>query len=219
LHKNVTGIILSGGKSSRMGQNKSLMKIGGTTIIERVVDLMLSLFPEVILITNEPGDYNFLGLPTYEDVFRHRGPLAGIHSGLKHSKTNINFIISCDLPLMTMEMINYLIEYKTDKLITVAKADGFIQQLAGKYSKECLSPSEKILKEVVNNENRDEVQKKRKCNVLSLIDLVGADIISAESLPFYNEDLYFNMNRTEDYNSLLNKLRLKDINVKLDMKR
>ena len=45
MYKDVTGIILSGGKSSRMGQNKSLMKIGGTTIIEGVVDLMLSLFP------------------------------------------------------------------------------------------------------------------------------------------------------------------------------
>jgi len=111
---------------------------------------------------------------------------------------------------MTKEMINYLIEYKTNKLITVAKADGFIQQLAGKYSEKCLSPSEKILKEVVNNENRDAVQKKRKCNVLSLIDIVGAEIISAESLPFYNEDLYFNMNKTEDYELLLRKLKMKN---------
>jgi hypothetical protein len=67
--------------------------------------------------------------------------------------------------------------------------------LAGKYSKECLSPSEKILKEVVNNENRDTVQKKRKCNVLSLIDLVGAEIIPAESLPLNNEDLFINVSR------------------------
>ncbi|MEE9572847.1 MAG: hypothetical protein V3W20_07365 [Candidatus Neomarinimicrobiota bacterium] len=90
-------------------------------------------------------------------------------------------------------MISYLIDYKTNKLITVAKADGFIQQLADKYSKEYLSPSEKIFKEVVNNKNRDAVQKKRKCIVLSLIDLAGAEIISAESLSFYDEDLYFNM--------------------------
>jgi len=219
MYKDITSIILSGGKSSRMGRNKSFLKIGDKTIIERVRDFLQGIFQDVILITNDPEEYKFLGLPMFEDVYRHKGHLAGIHSGLKHSKTNLNFIISCDLPFMTKEMINYLIEYKTDKLITIAKADGFIQQLAGKYSKECLSPSEKILKELIENENRDEVQKKRKCNVLSLIDLVGAEIISAESLPFYNEDLYFNMNRTEDYNSLLNKLRLKDINVKLDMKR
>ena len=211
MYDDITAIILSGGKSTRMGTNKSFLKIGDKTIIERLRDLLQSIFKDVILITNEPDDYQFLGLPIYEDVYRHRGPLAGIHSGLKHSKTNINFIISCDLPFMTKEMINYLIEYKTDKLITVAKADGFIQQLAGKYSKECLSPAEKILKEQIENENRDVVQKKRKCNVLSLIDIVGAEIISAESLPFYSEDLYFNMNRTEDYNLLLNKLRLKEI--------
>ena len=210
MYDDITAVILSGGKSLRMGANKSFLKIGDKTIIERLRDLLQSMFNDVILITNEPDDYKFLGLPIYEDIFRHRGPLAGIHSGLKHSKTNLNFIISCDLPLMTVEMINYLIDYKTDKLITVAKADGFIQQLAGKYSKECLSPAEKILNEVVNNENRDVVQKKRKCNVLSLMDLVGAEIISVESLPFYNEDLYFNMNHTEDYNLLLNKLSLKE---------
>jgi len=74
--------------------------------------------------------------------------------------------------------------------------------LAGKYSKERISPAEIILKEQIENENRDAVQKKRRCNLLSLIDIVGAEIISAETLPFYNEDLYFNMNRTEDYNLL-----------------
>jgi len=206
MYDDITAIILAGGKSTRMGTNKSFLKIGDKTIIERLIDLLQSMFKDVILITNEPDDYKFLGLPIYEDIFRHRGPLAGIHSGLKNSKTNLNFIISCDLPFMTREMINYLIKYKTDKLITVAKADGFIQQLAGKYSRKCLSTSEKILKEATMNENRDNVQKKRKCNVLSLIDLVGAEIISAESLPFYNKDLYFNMNRTEDYNLLLEKI-------------
>ena len=210
MYDDITAIILSGGKSSRMGINKSFLKISDKTIIERLRNLLQNIFKDVILITNEPVEYTFLGLPIYEDIFRHRGPLAGIHSGLKHSKTNLNFIISCDLPFMTKEMINYLIEYKTNKLITVAKADGFIQQLAGKYSKECLSPSEEILNEGVNNENRDGVQKNRKCNVLSLIDTVGAEIIPAESLPFYNENLYFNMNRTEDYSLLLNKLRLKE---------
>ena len=150
MYDDITAVILSGGNSSRMGTNKSLLKIGEKTIIERLRDLLQSMFKDVILITNDPDDYKFLGLPIYEDIFQHRGPLAGIHSGLNHSKTDLNFIISCDLPFMTMEMINYLIEYKTNKLVTVAKADGFIQQLAGKYSKECLSPSEEILKELIN---------------------------------------------------------------------
>jgi len=75
MYRDVTGIILSGGKSSRMGGNKSLLKIGDTTIIERVRDLMKSLFSDVILITNDPADYKFLNIPIFEDIFKHKGPL------------------------------------------------------------------------------------------------------------------------------------------------
>ena len=136
MYKDITGIILSGGKSTRMGSNKSFLKVGHKTIIERVRDLLQVIFKDVILITNDPDEYKFLNLPMFEDVYKYKGPLAGIHSGLLHSSTEINFIISCDIPLITQEMIKYLVDYKTEKIITIAKADGFIQQLAGKYSKE-----------------------------------------------------------------------------------
>jgi len=86
MYDDITAIILSGGKSTRMGTNKSLLKIDDKTIIERLRDLLQNIFEDVILITNDPDDYQFLGLPIYEDVFRHRGPLAGIHSGLKNSQ-------------------------------------------------------------------------------------------------------------------------------------
>ncbi len=205
MHNPVTAIILSGGKSSRMGRNKALLKIGNKTIIERVRDQMQHLFNEVLLITNTPDEYKFLNLPIYEDIYKHKGPLAGIHSGLLHSSTDTNFIISCDLPLITKEMIEYLVEFKTNKLITVARADGYIQQLAGKYSKDCLKTAEEILQEQLNIENRNTEQKKRGCNVLRLINRIGAEIISAESLPFYNDDLYFNVNKTADYDLLVKK--------------
>jgi molybdopterin-guanine dinucleotide biosynthesis protein A len=212
MYKDITGIILSGGKSSRMGRNKSLLKVGDTTVIERVRDLLKSIFQDVILITNDPEEYKFLGLTMFEDVYKHRGPLAGIHSGLVHSSTDVNYIISCDIPFMTQEMIKYLVDYKTDKKVTIAKAVGFIQQLAGKYSKACVSEAEEMLKEQIKAERRDDIQRKRRCNVLKLVDRVGAEIIDAEKLPFYNEDLYFNMNKTEDYELLLNKLQAKTKN-------
>ncbi len=210
MHNLVTAIILSGGKSSRMGRNKALLKIGNKTIIERVRDQMEHLFNEVLLITNTPDEYKFLNLPIYEDIYKHKGPLAGIHSGLLNSSTDTNFIISCDLPLITKEMIEYLVEFKTNKLITVAQADGYIQQLAGKYSKDCLKTAEEILEEQLNIENRNTEQKKRGCNVLRLINRIGAEIISAESLPFYNDDLYFNVNKTADYDLLIKKFSSAD---------
>jgi molybdopterin-guanine dinucleotide biosynthesis protein A len=206
MYNDVTGIILSGGKSSRMGGNKSLLKIGEMTIIERVRDLMQSLFKEVILITNDPADYKFLNIPIFEDLFKHKGPLAGIHSGLSHSSTTENFIISCDLPFITTEMIKYIVDIKTEKLITVARANGYIQQLAGKYSKGCAREAEKILNEQLSKEIETSEQKNKNINVLKLIERIGAEIISAESLKFYKEEIFFNMNEVEDYNLLLKRL-------------
>ena len=71
MYDDITAIILSGGKSTRMGTNKSFLKIGDKTVIERMRDLLQSIFKDVILITNEPDDYKFFGLPIYVDIFRH----------------------------------------------------------------------------------------------------------------------------------------------------
>lgn len=208
MYKDVTGIILSGGKSSRMGVNKSLLKVGEITIVERMSDLMQSLFREVILITNDPADYKFLNIPIFEDLFKQKGPLAGIHSGLTHSSTEENFIISCDLPFITEKMIKYIVDFKTEKLITIARANGYVQQLAGKYSKECVYEAEKILIEQLSEEIETSTQKNKNISVLKLIEIVGAEIITAESLTFYNEGIFFNMNDVEDYNLLLKRLNV-----------
>ena len=210
MYDDITGIILSGGKSTRMGENKSLMKIGTKTIIEHVKDLMQSLFSKVILITNDPDEYNFLNLEMHKDIYFRMGPLAGIHSGLTHSSTDKNFIISCDIPLMSSEMIRYLVDYNTNKLVTIAEADGFIQQLCGVYHKSCLPYAENILSINKNDEERGEVQKKRGCKVLGLIDIAGAEIIEAELLSFYKKDMFFNMNRRSDYECILSKITVEN---------
>ncbi len=205
--KKITAIILSGGKSSRMGENKSLMKLGNNTVIERVVKLMQTLFSEVILITNTPEEYKFIEIPMYRDIYTHRGPIAGIHSGLLNSKTKNNFIISCDIPLITSEIINYIVDFETQSPITVCQADGFIQQLAGKYSKSILPEIENILK-LQDEEKYYPNKKKRKYSVLSLLNIVDAEIIKANDLHFYKEGTFLNMNRQEDYNKILDKINL-----------
>ena len=206
MYSDITGIILSGGKSSRMGVNKSLLVINGKTIIERVRDLMQNIFSEVILITNDPEEYEFLGLEIYEDVYKGYGPLAGIHSGLLNSTTRKNFIISCDVPLMTEQMIRYLIEFKTDKFITVAKADGFIQQLVGIYNRDILVTVKETLVSQLSDDERNNDQLKRGCKVLSLLNTIGAEIINTQCLSFYTPDTYFNMNKQNDFNFVKEKL-------------
>ncbi|PJA99818.1 MAG: molybdenum cofactor guanylyltransferase [Ignavibacteriales bacterium CG_4_9_14_3_um_filter_30_11] len=203
MYSYVTGIILAGGKSKRMGENKSFLKLGDKSVIEKITDLMKNIFKNVLLITNTTDEYKFLSIPIYEDIYKYKGPLAGIHSGLTHSITQNNFIISCDIPLMTEKMIKYIVDYKTDKLITVCKADGFIQQLAGRYSKNVLPCAEEIILED-SKEVRGDKQEQRKCNVLNLLDKVGAEIIDAEDLDIYKGNIFFNMNKPEDYKKIIN---------------
>ncbi|MBU0561599.1 MAG: molybdenum cofactor guanylyltransferase [Bacteroidetes bacterium] len=202
MHKDVTGIILAGGRSSRMGQNKSFLKLGDKLVIERMVDIVSSLFKDLIIITNTLSDYEFLGLPIYEDIFRYRGPIAGIHSGLKHSRTDKNFVVSCDIPLMSREMINCIVEYPTEKPVTICCAAGYIQPLAGVYSKSMLDAVDKYLT-TFEIENSDSGESKNKiCRMHHFLDQIEIELINPQNLPFYKDELFFNMNRPDDYEKI-----------------
>lgn len=195
MYNDITGVILSGGKNSRIGVNKSLLKIRGKTAIEITADLMKSIFQQNILSTNSPSEYKFLNLPIVEDVYKNLGPLSGIHSALLKSSTEKNFVISCDVPLMSKEMIEYLINYKTEKQILITRAAGYLQPLVGVYNKSILPSIEKILMQ-----DSHSTIGKRKCNSIhSLLESVQTEIIDPTSLPFYSDELFFNMNDKDDY--------------------
>lgn len=208
MYQDITGVILSGGKSSRMGTNKSNLILNGKSIIERTTDLMSGIFEKVVLITNEPDLYTHLNLNIYEDIYKGFGPLGGIHSGLINSTTDQNFIISCDAPLINFETIKFITDYPTDKLLKIPEADGFVQQLCGIYSKKVLTEIETILNESEDQETRDNLQKKRKCKVHRLIDSVDSCIINMETeYPEYSSNLFFNMNHIEDYEFVKNLIK------------
>ncbi len=197
MYSEISGIILSGGKSSRMGLNKSLLKIGDETIIGRITNLIKPLFKEIMIISNSPKDYKFLNVPLYQDIYKWKGPLAGIHSGLVHSSTEINFIISCDVPLMTKEMIEYIVDFKSNKPIKFCEAGGYRQPLAGIYNKSIIQKIEQV---IGNDEAGDK-------SLYFFVNKTDAEIINPEGLTFYNDDIFFNVNRNEDYEELVKKFK------------
>lgn len=198
MYKNITGIILSGGKSSRMGSDKALLKIDNETVIERITNLMNSIFSVVFIVTNTPEDYKFLNVPLYEDIYKNKGPLSGIHSGLVHSSTDKNFFISCDLPLISEELIRHIIEFNSEKFIRYCFADGRHHYLAGVYCKEIIPEIEGILK----SSSKQVDKKDQKFSVKSLLKSFEAEIINVEQLHFYNKNLFFNLNTPEDFENL-----------------
>ena len=72
--ENVTGVVLAGGRSSRFGENKALAKLDGKTLIECIVSGLASLFPRLLIVTNQPEEFRFLGIETAEDAVKGLGP-------------------------------------------------------------------------------------------------------------------------------------------------
>jgi len=192
----IIAFILSGGKSSRIGTNKALLQIEGKPLIQRLVELLDPIFSEVVISSNEPDLYNFTGKKIVQDIYSARGPLAGIHSILKFTNIKMNFIISCDLPLISTQLINYIVNYETMKDIILPVADGRIQQTCGLYSKNILNEVEKLL--IESNQKNS----KLKGSIYELMDRVPTEIVEVDKFDFYSPDLFLNINTPEDYNYL-----------------
>jgi molybdopterin-guanine dinucleotide biosynthesis protein A len=191
--KDITGVILSGGKSTRMGTNKSLLKFGGKILIQRLVELLDSIFSEVIISTNDPEVYEFTRRKIIRDLIPDKGPLSGIHSALQRSSNQKNFILSCDMPFVTKELINYLCDYNTGKQIVLPKAEGRIQQLCGVYSKSIFTEVENLLADSQKTGGNF------KGSIYELIERVETEIVEVDKLEFYNPNIFFNVNSPEDY--------------------
>ena len=83
----VTRVILAGGKSTRMGQNKALMTLGGTRLVDRVITVMREVFHDLLMVTNTPDLYADLDIPMVRDVWPDKGSLGGIYSAIYHVTT------------------------------------------------------------------------------------------------------------------------------------
>ena len=202
-YSDITGIILSGGSSSRMGTDKGLLKFGSKSLIERSASLMSRIFKNILISTNDSESYSFLSLPMVEDQYKGYGPVSGIHAALVESSTDKNFILSCDMPLISEEMIRYIVEHNSEKPISVPSASGRSQYLCGVYHKSLIDIIEKMIRDSSESEKNNG---KSSVSVKQLIENAGADIIDAESLPFFNENIFFNMNTSQDFDFIKQKI-------------
>lgn len=137
--KNITAIILAGGNSSRMGEDKGLMLLEGKPMIEHVIGAVSSFANKIIIVSNNE-EYQQFNYPVYEDLVKGKGPLAGIYTGLYYSQTEENIILSCDVPYVTIELISFLIEKAGNHQITIPSFQGKSHQLIGVFSKSCEAP-------------------------------------------------------------------------------
>lgn len=140
-----SGVILAGGESRRMGSDKSLLPLDGERFIERTYQLMASLFDEVLIVTNSPDLYADIPCRKVPDIYRGRGALAGIHSGLHYAGHNRIFVVAIDMPYLQPRLIRHLCTGAVDTDVLIPRSPHGLEPLHACYHKNCLPAIEALL--------------------------------------------------------------------------
>jgi len=143
----VTGVLLAGGRASRMGgRDKAFAAVGGEPIAVRTVRLFRELFPQVVVATNRPERFATLGVATVADVFPGCGPLAGIHAALRVARHPHVFVAACDMPGLDPDVIRFLVARIGDADAVVPCWDDDIEPLHAVYATRLVPVAEECLR-------------------------------------------------------------------------
>lgn len=134
--ENFTGIILAGGKSQRMGTDKGLLLLNGKPFITHIYEAMKPIFGDNIVVVSSNADYDIFGYNRIEDLISDKGPVGGLYTALKQSKTKFNLVLSVDVPLVTTELLQWLVDNHDDSyLVTQVQADEKVNPLVAVYDR------------------------------------------------------------------------------------
>jgi molybdopterin-guanine dinucleotide biosynthesis protein A len=140
----MTGIILCGGRSSRMGQDKSAMPFGDETMLERVARILGGICDEVMVV-GKADQRAPAGAVVVHDPIEDQGPLAGIAAGLAVSTTDLNLVVACDMPLINPVVLQRMVTMIDDHDACVAVADGHASALCGVYRSRIAQDAQALL--------------------------------------------------------------------------
>ena len=187
----VTGVILAGGASSRMGSNKALLPCQGGRFIDIIHRQMKQLFPEVILVTNTPEQYQFLPCRSVTDIYPGSGPLGGIHAALCRTTTRYIFVAACDMPFLDPAVVQMMADTGEGSDVVIADCGSGFEPLHAFYAGSCLPHMEVAL-----------LSGRR--NIVSFFGNVRLKTVSREAVatidPLFRS--FRNINTPDDYFSL-----------------
>ena len=186
----ITGIVLAGGKSSRMGSDKSKMILNSKTLIEYSIEALKPLC-ETVVISSNNNIYDYTGCEVWPDELQDGSPLIGIYSCLRRSSTEYNIFLSCDMPLINTLLLEYLLSNSNDFDITVPiHGNNLIEPLCSIYKKSCID----VLKGFIDKGN----YRLNEC-----IRSTSHRLVKIDQTTDFSEKLFTNINTPDDFHKLL----------------
>lgn len=187
----ISCIILAGGKSLRLGQDKVLEKVGNKSLLEQVISRIDSITKNIIIVTAEertfPQIASYLKLKVVPDSFPGKGSLGGIYTGLVTSDSFYNLVVACDMPFLNQSLLRYMIEVSNGFDFVIPRVNNLFEPLHAVYSKNCVDPIEFIIKQG------------RKV-IIELFNFVKVRYVEAEEIDRFDPKhlSFFNINTKED---------------------
>lgn len=188
-----TALILAGGESRRMGQDKACMLLGEQTLLQRVAAIVQPLFSEVIVSTRERrADCD---LPQVLDAPMHSGPLAGLAAGLECIKTPWMFAVACDMPFITPRLIENMAARRDNFDAVVPVFQGYPQLLAAFYATR------------IEHELRDVLQGGGKRSLRELLARLRVCYVDEADIPEADHAGFFDLDTPEEMKSAMEKVK------------
>lgn len=192
-----SAVILAGGKSSRMEFDKQFLRINERRLMDNLINKLKEEFNEIMIVTNKPEHYIGFSHKVVSDEIKQKGPLSGIHIGLKESISKYTYFIACDMPCVNINYIRYMKEQIENEVSAcVTKVGEWIEPFNSFYSRDIIKDIEKHLLE------------DRK-SVFSLLKKLNTLYIEEQSARRFssNWDMFWNLNTKEDLNNYISSLK------------
>ena len=142
----VTGVLLAGGKSRRMGEDKRCLVVGGQTLLERGLAVLRSIFQEVLIVIAQDSPPLGVDARVVRDLVPDCGSLGGLYSGLSQATTPYIFVVACDMPFLDQAVIAQFTSRRATADIVMAKLAGRLHPMHALYGKRCLQAAEQMIR-------------------------------------------------------------------------
>jgi molybdopterin-guanine dinucleotide biosynthesis protein A len=141
----VTGVILAGGKSRRMGEDKRYLVVGEQTLLERGLGVIRSIFQEVLIVIAQDSPPLDVDAKVVRDLLPDCGSLGGLYTGLMQATTPWIFVVACDMPFLDQAVIDQFTSRRATADIVMAKLDARLHPMHALYGKRCLPALEQMI--------------------------------------------------------------------------
>ncbi|MCD6453411.1 MAG: molybdenum cofactor guanylyltransferase [Dehalococcoidales bacterium] len=196
----ISCIVLAGGRSLRLGRNKALATISQRNLLERVAGYLSSFDGDILVVAASEYDYpqldNYPRLRVVGDIHLGKGPLGGLYTGLRVSRSFYNLVLACDMPFLNRDLLSYMVQLSARFDVVIPRWGDMMEPLCAVYSKGCLPAIEELLRQ-------------DRLRVSGLLDWVKVRYVEAGEIDRFDPEhlSFFNVNTKADFKTAIEMVR------------